>query len=125
MGQLAFDVKKQSGEVGIKGRSQTGPVGHQWAVNATHYAHKQNDYGRRSVPGADWTTNIYNPVWGPAADFVAPHISHTEVRLASYGVADTLSMAQDRVQLTLGVRRQQVISDSYNITSGARTSRYD
>lgn len=34
-------------------------------------------------------------------------------------------MAQDRVQLTLGVRRQQVVSDSYNITSGARTSRYD
>lgn len=125
MGQLAFDVKKQSGEVGIKGRTQTGAVGHQWAINATHYAHKQNDYGRRSVPGADWTTNLYNPVWGPAADFVAPHISHTEVRLASYGIADTLSMAQDRVQLTLGVRRQQVVSDSYDINTGARTSRYD
>ena len=77
------------------------------------------------VPGADWTTNLYNPVWGSAADFVAPHISHTEVRLASYGVADTLSMAQHHVQLTLGVRRQQVISDSYNINTGARTSRYD
>ena len=125
MGQLAFTQKKQSAEVGLKGKLQTGAIKHQWVVNATHYSHKQDDYGRRSVPGADWTTNIYNPVWGLEAPFVAPHISHTEVRLASYGLADTLSFAEDRVQLTLGVRRQQVVSDTYNVTTGARTSRYD
>ncbi len=125
MGQLAFEQHKRSADVGVKGKMQTGPIGHQWAVNATHYAHKQDDYGRRSVPGADWTTNIYNPVWGPEAPFVAPHISHTEVRLSSIGVADTLSFAGDSVQLTLGVRRQKVVSDVYNVTSGARTSRYD
>ena len=36
-----------------------------------------------------------------------------------------MSFAEDRVQLTLGVRRQQVISDTYNIKTGDRTSRYD
>lgn len=125
MGQLAFEQKKRSAEIGLKGRLQTGAIKHQWALNATHYAHKQDDYGRRSVPGADWTTNLYNPVWGPEAPFVAPHISHTEVRLSSYGLADTMSFAEDRVQLTLGVRRQQVVSDAFSITTGARTSRYD
>ncbi|WP_371813884.1 TonB-dependent receptor [Diaphorobacter sp. HDW4A] len=125
MGQLAFDQKKQSAELGLKGKLQTGSIKHQWALNATHYAHKQNDFGRRSVPGADWTTNLYNPVWGPAAEFIAPHISHTEVRLASYGIADTLSFAEDRVQLTLGARHQQVVSDTFGVTSGARTARYD
>lgn len=125
MGQLAFEQKKRSAEIGLKGRLQTGAIKHQWALNATHYAHKQDDYGRRSVPGADWTTNLYNPVWGPEAPFVAPHISHTEVRLTSYGLADTMSFAEDRVQLTLGVRRQQVVSDAFSITTGARTSRYD
>ncbi|MEN2387862.1 TonB-dependent siderophore receptor [Comamonas sp. A7-5] len=125
MGQLAFEQKKRSAEMGLKGRLQTGAIKHQWALNATHYAHKQDDYGRRSVPGADWTTNLYNPVWGPEAPFVAPHISHTEVRLSSYGLADTMSFAEDRVQLTLGVRRQQVVSDAFSITTGARTSRYD
>jgi iron complex outermembrane receptor protein len=125
MGQLAFEQKKRSAEMGLKGRLQTGAIKHQWALNATHYAHKQDDYGRRSVPGADWTTNLYNPVWGPEAPFVAPHISHTEVRLTSYGLADTMSFAEDRVQLTLGVRRQQVVSDAFSITTGARTSRYD
>ena len=77
------------------------------------------------VPGADWTTNIYHPVWGDAPAFIAPHISKTKLRLASYGLADTMSFAEDRVQLTLGVRRQQVISDTYNIKTGDRTSRYD
>lgn len=125
MGQLAFEQKKRSAEIGLKGRLQTGAIKHQWALNATHYAHKQDDYGRRSVPGADWTTNLYNPVWGPEAPFVAPHISHTEVRLSSYGLADTMPFAEDRVQLTLGVRRQQVVSDAFSITTGARTSRYD
>ncbi|MBF5006175.1 TonB-dependent receptor [Diaphorobacter caeni] len=125
IGQLAFDQKKHSGEIGLKGKMQTGSVKHQWSLNATHYSHKQNDYGRRTVPGADWATNIYNPVWGAAAEFVAPHIAHTEVRLASYGLANTMSFAEDSVQLTLGVRQQQVVSDTYSVTSGARTARYD
>ncbi|MGF6416794.1 iron complex outermembrane receptor protein [Stenotrophomonas sp. AN71] len=125
IGQLAFDIRKQSGDAGLRGTFHTGSVGHQWAANVTHYQHTQNDYGRRSVPGWDWTTNLYSPVWGPAAPFVAPHISHTELRLDSLGFADTLSFADDRVQLTLGVRRQQVVSETFNVASGARTSRYD
>lgn len=125
IGQLAFDIRKQSGDAGLRGSFHTGSVGHQWAANVTHYQHTQNDYGRRSVPGWDWTTNLYNPVWGPAAPFVAPHISHTELRLDSIGFADTLSFADDRVQLTLGVRRQQVVSETFNVATGARTSRYD
>ncbi|VEF38824.1 ferrichrome-iron receptor [Stenotrophomonas maltophilia] len=125
IGQLAFDIRKQSADAGLRGSFQTGNVGHQWAANVTHYQHTQNDYGRRSVPGWDWTTNLYNPVWGPAAPFVAPHISHTELTLDSLGFADTLAFADDRVQLTLGVRRQQVVSETFNVSTGARTSRYD
>lgn len=125
IGQLAFDIKKQSGDAGLRGSFRTGSVGHQWAANVTHYQHTQNDHGRRSVPGWDWTTNLYNPVWGPAAPFLAPHISHTDLRLDSLGFADTLSFADDRVQLTLGVRRQQVVSETFNVATGVRTSRYD
>ncbi len=125
IGQLAFDIRKQSGDAGLRGSFRTGSVGHQWAANVTHYQHTQNDYGRRSVPGWDWTTNLYNPVWGPAAPFMAPHISHTELTLDSLGFADTLSFGDDRVQLTLGVRRQQVVSETFSVATGARTSRYD
>nr|WP_315249752.1 TonB-dependent siderophore receptor [uncultured Duganella sp.] len=125
MAQLNIHMKKTSGEVGLKGKLQTGDIKHQWALNATQYSDTERDYGRRSVPGADWTTNIYNPVWGPAAAVIWPPTLHSETRLKSYGLADTMAFAQDKVQLTLGARRQDVRTDSFNLTTGARSSRYD
>ena len=125
MGQLKMNIEKTSGEAGFKGQLQTGPVKHQWVLNTTRYADTQKDYGRRSVPGANWVTNIYHPTWGPAAGESWPIISHTETQLTSYGLADTLSILDDRVQLTLGVRRQEVLSDTFSVTTGARTGRYD
>ncbi|MBE0398875.1 TonB-dependent siderophore receptor [Halomonas sp. FME1] len=125
IGQLAFDVEKTSAEVGLRGHFQTGAVSHAISVNATHYEHEQHDYGRRIVPGADWVTNLYDPQWGAAAEFITPHIMHTELRLNSYGLADTLSFADDRIQLTLGARRQEVVSDAYSVATGERISRYD
>lgn len=125
MGQLKMDLEKTSGEVGLTGNFQTAAIKHHWTVNATHYGDTQKDYGRRWVPDADWITNIYNPVWGPAAAKSFPYIAHTETRLTSYGVADTLSVLDDQVQLTLGVRRQQVLTDSFSTSTGARTNRYD
>lgn len=125
MGQLKMELEKTSGEAGLKGNLQTAAIKHQWSINATHYGDTQKDYGRRQVPGADWITNIYNPVWGPAADKSFPYIAHSETRLTSYGVADTLSVLEDQVQLTLGVRRQQVLTDTFSVSTGARTGRYD
>ena len=125
IGQLNMHIRKTTGEAGVKGKLQTGGIKHQWVLNTTYYTDTERDYGRRSVPGADWTTNIYKPVWGPEVDGVWPAILHTETRLISYGLADTLSFAEDRVQLTLGARRQEVRSDTFNVATGARTSRYD
>jgi len=125
LADLGFDVEKQSAEAGLRGKLRTGDIGHQWAVNATYYHHTDKQYGRRNTLAKDWITNIYNPVWGPATRFEAPQISKAELRLASIGLVDTLSFAQDKVQLTVGLRRQEVLSDNFNIKTGARTSRYD
>ncbi|WP_404942587.1 MULTISPECIES: TonB-dependent receptor [unclassified Pseudomonas] len=125
MGQLKFQVRKVSAQTGLKGQLQTGEIKHQWSLNATQYSDKKKDWGRRSVPGADWTTNIYHPTWGPKAPTSWPLIMHSESRLRSYGVADTLSVLDDRLQLTLGVRRQEVLSDTFSVSTGKCTSRYD
>ena len=125
LADLGFDVEKQSAEAGLRGKLRTGDIGHQWAVNATYYHHTDKQYGRRNTLAKDWITNIYRPVWGPATRFEAPQISKAELRLASFGLVDTLSFAQDKVQLTAGLRRQEVLSDNFNIKTGARTSRYD
>ncbi|WP_373981578.1 TonB-dependent receptor [Achromobacter sp. JD417] len=125
MGQLNMEVEKTSGDAGLRGKLQTGAIKHQWVLNATYYSDDQHDYGRRSVPGADWVTNIYHPVWGAEPAGVFPPIMHSKTRMISYGLADTLSFAEDRVQLTLGARRQEVRTDSFSVVTGARTSRYD
>jgi len=120
MGQLKFEIEKTSAEVGLRGHFDTFGINHQWSVNATQYSDKEKDWGRRSVPGANWITNIYRPVWGPKAPESWPLIVHTENDLKSYGIADTLSVFDDRVQLTLGVRRQEVVTDTFSVVTGAR-----
>ncbi|MFY2025182.1 TonB-dependent siderophore receptor, partial [Achromobacter dolens] len=55
IGQLNMRIRKTTGEAGVKGTLQTGGIKHQWVLNATYYTDTERDYGRRSVPGADWT----------------------------------------------------------------------
>ncbi|CAB3911995.1 TonB-dependent receptor [Achromobacter deleyi] len=125
LADLGFDVERSSAEIGVRGNFKTGAVGHSWSMNATHYNHTDEQYGRRNVLSQNWVTNLYDPQWGPATRFDAPKISKAKLRLVSYGIADTLSFAQDRIQLTLGLRRQEVISDTYSVATGERTARYD
>jgi iron complex outermembrane receptor protein len=120
MGQLKFEIEKTSAEVGLRGHFDTFGINHQWSVNATQYSDKEKDWGRRSVPGANWTTNIYRPVWGPEAPEAWPLIIHTENDLKSYGLADTMSLFDDRLQITAGVRRQEVVTDTFSVVTGAR-----
>lgn len=127
-GGLADTRERKSVEVGIRGKARTGSVGHQFALNATHYNEDYHLAGFRSLgASADWVSNIYNPVWGPelASPSPIPGISRTDTRLRSFGVADTLFFAQEMVQLTIGLRRQEVVSDGFNSVTGARTSSYD
>lgn len=115
-------VDRKSAEAGLLGKLRTGSVGHQVAFNATWHRENIDLKGFRNVLPQDWETNIYNPVWGPEAARPSPipSLVKTDVRLSSVGLADTLSFAQDKVQLTLGLRHQQVVSDSFNGMTGAR-----
>ncbi|WP_174828117.1 TonB-dependent siderophore receptor [Snodgrassella sp. ESL0253] len=115
MAQLAFDVDKKSADVGLRGQFDTGPVNHQWVINTTYYKHNQHDYGVRSIPSATWITNMYHPVWGKSVPFDVPPISRSSLQLKSYGIADMLSLMQDRLQLTLGLRYQEVKSDNLSL----------
>lgn len=115
-------MERKSAEVGLKGKTSTGAVGHQFALNATYYNEDYLLRGFRNLLPQDWVTNIYNPVWGPeiARPDNIPALTRTDTRLTSFGVADTLSFAEDRVQLTLGVRHQQVVNESFNGMTGVR-----
>lgn len=125
---VADKVERKSAEVGLMGEASTGGVGHQFAVNATYYDEDYRLNGFRNLLPTGWVTNIYDPVWGPepALPSSIMALTKTQTRLTSFGLADTLSFAQDRVQLTLGVRRQEVRTDSFNGTTGVRSGeRYE
>lgn len=119
--------ERKSAEVGLKGKARTGVVGHQFALNATYYHEDYLLRGYRNLLPTAWVSNIYNPVWGAAVSrpSAIAALTRTDTRLTSFGIADTLSFAEDRVQLTLGARHQQVVTDVANGSTGVQTSSYD
>lgn len=109
LGATGDDNQRKSLEIGLNGRFQTGAVKHQVATNITRYEEKYNLYAAR-FKGVTIDSNIYNPVWGtrPDLDLNLPLLTTTETTLSSFGLADTLSFADDKYQLTLGARHQQI-----------------
>jgi iron complex outermembrane receptor protein len=78
-----------------------------------------------------YSTNLYDVTDKPrpsptsfASDIHDPRIVGKNT-LRSAAVSDTLGFIDDRVLLTLGVRRQTLNVDGWNTTTGARTSSYE
>ena len=59
----------------------------------------------------------------PATPSSAPKTSETT--LSSLALVDTVSLLDDRVRITLGLRNQNVKTTNYNATTGAVTAKYD
>lgn len=132
-----FDNEREdridTGEIGLRGKARTGAVGHEWVLAAARYQLREDnayamDFFNRQA------TNLYDPVFSPL-----PAFSGTEFRggnlaapsllnrttLTSYALGDTLSFAEGRVLLTLGLRHQQMDITGYDYSTGAVTSEYD
>ncbi|ROR16993.1 iron complex outermembrane receptor protein [Comamonas sp. BIGb0124] len=121
-------MDKNTAEAGVRGRFETGEIRHEVAATASYYQHDYHFGFVRNMLASNWVTNIDDPVWGSPVDnsFSSAALPRTAaLRTTSYGLADTLSFAQDRVQLTLGLRRQNVVSDTFDSATGSRTARYD
>lgn len=111
LGYVGDDNKRTSMEIGGNGTFQTGSIGHQIATNATRYIEDYNLYAK--YLSGSYFTNIYELDWGaaPELDLDVPLLLTTETTLSSVGIADTLSFADDKYQLTVGARYQQVITE--------------
>ena len=75
--------------------------------------------------GTAYASNIYSPnvIARPNITTMTPQKS-SALQLTSLAVADTLSFAEKRVQLTLGARYQQIASENFDLVTGNRTSGY-
>ncbi|WP_044874385.1 TonB-dependent siderophore receptor [Pseudomonas sp. LFM046] len=121
-GYYKFNVDRSTADAGARARFDTGPIYHTTTLMATTY---QDELSRGINSGTPINSNIYHPSDAPEQFIKAPKVSRvSESELSGVAFADTLSMLDDRFQLTLGLRRQEIESRNYS-TSGAVTSRYE
>lgn len=114
-----------SAQGGLRATATTGPVDHALSLNLSQ---SQREIGESRTSSAyTHTTNLYNPTFGVAPFIADPGDPRkaSETRVSSTGVADTLSILNERVQFTAGIRYQEVESSNFNTTTGAKTSGYE
>ena len=119
-----YKYRTNTQELGVRGRFTTGFVEHALTVTGGRYFERIDSASAN--PGTAFTSNLYRPavVARPVLrDLERGKTSENE--LASLAIADVLSVLDGRVQLTVGLRRQQVETDNFNTTTGALASRYD
>jgi len=121
-GYYRFDVQRYTVDAGARLRIETGPISHSATVQASRY---RDELSRGIISGAPVLSNLYHPVDRPKpaiAKPATPKVSASE--LSGVAIADTLSVLDQRVQVTVGLRQQRIQSSNYNSAGGA-TSTYD
>ncbi|PIB61654.1 TonB-dependent siderophore receptor [Pseudomonas sp. 2822-17] len=120
-GYYKFNVDRSTADVGLRALFATGPVTHTTTLMATRY---QDELSRGINNGTIIRSNIYHPVDRPEQTINTPKVLRiSESELSGVALTDTLGVLDDRIQLTLGLRRQAIESRNYN-AAGAVSSRY-
>lgn len=127
LGYNPQEIRGLSGEIGLRTQFQTGGIGHQLSISAAASLNESNrgEFNPRLLPFPVNPTNIYDPdflpggsvdVSGlPRADGLIPF---ADLRTTSIAISDTMSLAQDRVQLTFGGRYQKMRTRRFNTLPG-------
>ncbi|MGS0892511.1 TonB-dependent siderophore receptor [Burkholderia stagnalis] len=109
-------------EAGARASFRTGPVSHRVSVGVTSLQIESGTVNRTS---ATFSSNIYAPIEPPLAPSPGDAPKTSEATLTSVALADTLSVARDRVMLTLGVRSQRVHAKTYAAATGLKAADYN
>ncbi|MFD0914103.1 TonB-dependent receptor [Methylophilus luteus] len=119
----------RTGEVGLKGKFDTDSIGHDVVLNANLYHYDKNT---AFAFGSFLNNNLYAPVYydPPPATAGGSGVLSDPKRtgrtiLRSVALGDTLSMLNNQLLVTLGVRHQEIIASVYDGNNGALTNSYD
>lgn len=115
------DEDTVSSEAGIRTSFSTGFVDHAVNLNASLY---RIDFGNAETELGSISSNIYDQINRSQPNTPGNTERPTgKTQLESFAITDTLSLLDERVQFTLGARKQRVINVS-TTASGTRTE-YD
>ncbi len=118
-GWQRMSVETKSVDAGLRGRFATGAVKHELAVSYSRLDQEQQLGFYTGFPGGN--SNLYAGLLFPTpstAGISNPLRPYLDTKLTSLAVADTMSFMDDRLRLTLGLRRQQVAGQNYDFTTG-------
>ena len=120
-----------SADAGLRAEFHTGAIGHRLVVSASSISSEsKNAYAFSDFSG--FASDLYNPVEvaPPVPDFFIggelddPLVTE-EVDNSSFAIADTLSLFDDRLLATIGLRQQKIETATFDYNTGARLSGYD
>lgn len=116
-------AKTRSADAGVRTRFRTGSVGHTLSVGVNYLDQDKGYFYAQSATTNP--SNLYKPAALPAMTVArsAPTKS-SQTTQSSIALADTMSFANDRVLLTLGLRDQTMEQEAFSQITGARTTRY-
>jgi len=117
-----------TGQAGVRAEVATGPVTHRLngGVSALRTTNNNGyEFGATAAVNLYDMVAVARPRTTLAAGMVGDPPKVSAVELKSLYVSDTLSVLDDRVMLTVGLRQQNIQVRGYNRTTGAVTSSYD
>lgn len=117
--QRGFD-DNVSAEAGVRAKFNTGNLGHEMVVHATEL---QQESGS-AVNMTSFASNLYHPTTAAMPSLPGTVSKTGATTFSSLALMDTLSLPDDSVKLTLGLRSQRVRTRSFN-TAGTVTASYD
>jgi iron complex outermembrane receptor protein len=113
-------------ETGLTGKFETGPVKHKVAASFSRL-NDDADIGFVFPWAVAHQSNLYRPTSAstPSTDGIRnPTGTYQISTLTSYALADTLSVLDDRIQLTVGARRQSVENQAFDVFTHAAGDKY-
>ncbi|MCL6327095.1 TonB-dependent receptor [Pectobacterium polaris] len=119
-----FTTSRYNFATGVRADVETGSVTHKLSAQTSYYRDRQ---ASANVQGATINSNIYNPVSSPAQNIAAPPsvYKRSSTALSGIALADTLGFWNDALQVTGGLRYQQINSDNFAAPDGGARSSYD
>lgn len=125
-----FKQDSVTGQVGVRGAFDTGPVSHKVNVSASITKVTQDSAYAFQGLLSPYSTSLYSPaqVALPAVDYPGGNLADPTVvsRVINKGVSfsDTLGFFNDRVLFTIGAREQNISVRGYDYNTSAETSSY-
>ncbi|PXB01852.1 TonB-dependent receptor [Pectobacterium carotovorum] len=119
-----FTTSRYTLATGVRADVETGSVTHKLSAQTSYYRDRQ---ASANVRGTTINSNIYNPVSSPAQNIAAPPsvYKRSSTALSGIALADTLGFWNDALQVTGGLRYQQINSDNFAAPDGGMRSSND